>query len=76
MKGKKYSKKRTYNEIINNNGNLEQIPNVKKLPLPKIPYIININKQLEINRINKQSKYISIDHKIIMEHIELNKINI
>ena len=76
MKKKKCLKKRTYNEIINTSNNIEEITNVKKLTLPKIPYIININKELELNKLNNKSEYISINHNRLIDHIEVKTINI
>ena len=49
---------------------------MKKLPLPKIFYYINITKELEINSINKSSKYLSIDKELLLENIIENLIYI
>ena len=76
MKAKKNIKKRNYNDITNNNDIIENNNIIKKLPLPKISYDIIISKELEINKLNKSSKYITIDLDKLKEHIIENTINI
>ena len=76
MKGKKYTKKRIHNKATNTSNNTEQITNIKKLPFPKIPYVNNINKELELNKLNNNCKYIIINHSRLIDHAEVNTINI